>query len=177
MKPSKIMYRTTSTSLLKFLVSLFCLLILVNNVYSQEDDKYFLNQDDRLEIIVHVIGEVKRAGKYTVTDNTNLMELIAEAGGPTEFTNLKALTITRINPKTRRHGRNSTNGVLTENEIIKYNAEDFLRKSRSVTPPILEPGDIVFVPRNSWHKWRQTFTVIRDVSVLAGLYLLYLRVD
>jgi len=176
MKPSKLMCRK-NISLPKVLVSLFCLLILVNSVYSQEIDKYRLNQDDRLEITVHVIGEIKRPGKYTVTDNTNLMELIAEAGGPTEFTNLKALTITRINPKTRRHGRNSTNGVLTENEIIKYNAEDFLRKSRSVTPPILEPGDIVFVPRNSWHKWRQTFTVIRDVSVLAGLYLLYLRVD
>ena len=161
-------------SLPKVLVSLFCLLILVNSVYSQEIDKYRLNEDDRLEITVHVIGEIKRPGKYTVTDNTNLMELIAEAGGPTEFTNLKALTITRINPKTRRNG---TNGVLTENEIIKYNAEDFLRKSRSVPPPILEPGDIVFVPRNSWHKWRHTFEIIRDVSVVAGLYLLYLRVD
>ena len=41
--------------------------------------------------------------------------------------------------------------------------------------PVLQPGDVVFVPKNSWHKWKDVSAVIRDVSVVASAYFLYVR--
>src|SRR5688572_8546323 len=51
------------------------------------DDKYILGAESRLEIVVHVLGEVERPGEYRVTDETDVLELISKAGGPTRFAN------------------------------------------------------------------------------------------
>ncbi|NIR70384.1 hypothetical protein GWO43_11215, partial [candidate division KSB1 bacterium] len=153
-------------------LSLF-LFLLHDDVSGQEKEKYILGEEGQLEMVVHIIGEVKRPGEYRVTDNTNLMELISKAGGPTEFSNLTSVSITRVDHGLMANG----NGKLLKekNKIIKYNVKDYLKKGVDTQPPALKPGDIVLVPRNSWRAWRNAFTVIRDLSVIASVYFLYRR--
>ncbi|MFQ5605361.1 MAG: polysaccharide biosynthesis/export family protein [bacterium] len=126
-------------------------------------------------MIVHIIGEVKRPGEYRVDDNTNIMELISKAGGPTEFSNLNSVSITRVDFDVSTNGKNGYSHIKKGNKIIKYNVHDYLTKSYKALPPILKPGDIILIPRNSWHKWRNAFTIVRDLSVIASVYFLYLR--
>ncbi|MFQ5636883.1 MAG: polysaccharide biosynthesis/export family protein [bacterium] len=144
------------------------------DVLAQEKEQYIMGEDGQLEMIVHIIGEVKKPGEYRVRDNTNLMELISKANGPTEFSNLRAVSITRVNFGVMANGKNG-NHLKKQNKIIKYDVGNYLKKSIETPPPVLKPGDIVFVPRNNWHKWRNTFTIIRDLSVVASVYFLYLR--
>ena len=45
--------------------------------------------------VFFVLGEVKRAGKYQLTSGEVLSQALAEAGGPTEFANLRKVKIIR----------------------------------------------------------------------------------
>jgi polysaccharide biosynthesis/export protein len=45
--------------------------------------------------VFFVLGEVKRAGKYQLTSGEVLSQALAEAGGPTEFANLRKVQIIR----------------------------------------------------------------------------------
>jgi polysaccharide export outer membrane protein len=45
--------------------------------------------------VFFVLGEVKRAGKYELTSGEVLSQALAEAGGPTEFANLRKVKIIR----------------------------------------------------------------------------------
>ncbi len=62
-----------------FFVSLF----LLGQLGAQEKERYLLGDEQKLEMIVHVFGEVARPGEYRVADDTNVLELISKAGGPT----------------------------------------------------------------------------------------------
>ena len=74
-----------------FIVTNFYFLIIISTGFSQQN---FLQQKDqyqigleRLMITVHIFGEVRQPGEFLVPDNTNILELISKAGGPTEFSN------------------------------------------------------------------------------------------
>jgi len=45
--------------------------------------------------VFYVLGEVKRAGKYQLSPGEVLSQALAEAGGPTEFANLRKVKIIR----------------------------------------------------------------------------------
>lgn len=157
--------------LLAILVS-FCM---ANTVLSQDRQGYLPGQGNTVEIIVHIIGEVKNPGKYQVRDNTNLIELLSEAGGSTDFSNLNDVTITHTQ-STMANGRNG-GGHNGGSRIIKYNVNKYLKEQNSPSPPTLLPGDVVLVPRNKWRTWRNVATIVRDVSVVASAYFLYLRAN
>ena len=128
---------------------------------------YILGDERRLEIVVHVLGEVTRPGELRVSDNTNVLEALSKAGGGTEFANLSAVTITRLSQGTQAgHGRE---------QIIHVNIKDYLNKGGSEPLPVLAPGDVVSVPRNNFSRWKTTASIIRDLSIVASTYFLYLR--
>ena len=131
-------------------------------------DSYLMGEQQGLEMVVHVLGEVKQPGEYRVPDDTDVVELISKAGGPTELANLGSVTV-------RRHtvlasGKES-------NRVFGVDVSEFLNDEDSPDPPQLAPSDVVMVPRNKTAKWRTAFAMIRDVSVVATAYLLYLRVE
>jgi hypothetical protein len=142
---------------------------------AQDRGDYSLGEDNRLEMVVHILGEVKRPGKYRVRDGTNLIELFSEAGGPTEFSNLTSVTVARAEAAPLKNGQNGNSGPKDTQRIIKYDVKKYLKVNNIVPPPIMQPGDVVLVPTNSWRKWRNVATVIRDVAVVASAYFLYLR--
>lgn len=141
---------------------------------AQDRGDYSLGEENRLEMVVHIIGEVQKPGKYRVRDDTNLIELLSEAGGPTEFSNLSAVTIIHVESDSLANGQDGTkhnNGT----RILKYNINKYLNEESAWSAPILEPGDVVLVPKNKWGTWRNLATIVRDVSVVASAYFLYLR--
>jgi protein involved in polysaccharide export with SLBB domain len=148
---------------------------MVVNASGQDRAKYLVGADGQLEMIVHIIGEIRQPGEYRVPDTTTLMELISKAQGPTEYSNLGGVTITRIEHELQGNGHNDVGRLKKGNKVIKYDVNDYLKKGSEVPPPVLKPGDVILVPRNNWHRWRNTFTILRDLSVIASLYWLVER--
>ena len=133
---------------------------------AQEGDRYLVGQERRLEILVHVMGEVRNPGEFRVPDTTNILELISRAGGPTELAKFSAVRLTHVEGK-------------AEPRVQVLNLDAFLTASAATAstsslPPLM-PGDVVVVPRNAMSKWRSVATILRDISVVATAYFLYVR--
>lgn len=145
-----------------------------------QDDVYTHEDSRRLQIRVHIIGEVKEPGEYLVFDNTDVLELISKAGGPTEFGNLGRVRIRRGQPPIPIHevlSNGSTNGDQSAEKLLHADLAAYLNAQTDAPPPVLRPGDVVTVPSNSWRMWRRMFSMVRDIAVVASVYLLYLRVN
>jgi len=127
-------------------------------------------------MMVHVLGEVQKPGEYRVADHTDVLELIAKAGGPTEYANLSWVKIRRVMPVQLSATRNVTR-LSPSATVLDVNLEDAWKKKGDASqPPRLVPGDVVVVSRNSWFGYKRFATVVRDVAVVASAYFLYLRV-
>jgi len=161
-----------------FFVSFF----LFGQLGAQEKERYFLGDEQKLEMIVHVFGEVARSGEYRVADDTNVLELISKAGGPTEFSKLSNVRLTRVQPllqSSNRNGIDNSNGSFDSNyklgkRVIKINLDKYLKEGKG-SLLTLQPGDVVFVPRNNWFRWRSVVAVARDLSVIASIYFWVIR--
>jgi hypothetical protein len=138
---------------------------------AQERTGFIVGEPQGLEMMVHVIGEVQKPGEYRVRDRTDLLQLISKAGGPTQFSRLNGITVRRTSWM-RASASPSTDAPSVE--IIQVNLDKIMR-DKTESPPLLQPGDVVFVPKNKWHRWRDASAVARDLSVIASAYFLYLR--
>jgi len=145
---------------------------------AQQKDDYLLGEENRLEMVVHVLGEVARPGEYRVADDTNVLELLSKAGGGTGTARLSEVTITRlggVGEPSALGGAGSTNGSdPAAQRVFRVNIEDILQ-GKTAEVPLLHPGDVVMVPRNSWAAWRTTAAVLRDLSIVATTYFIGVR--
>lgn len=98
---------------------------------------YFVpgEQEKELMIIVHVWGQVNNPGRFVVRDGTNLLDIISEAGGPTQYANLKKVYIA--------HKRDENPHIETIN-IRTYT------ERQNIPIPVLLPGDVVVVKKSAW---------------------------
>jgi hypothetical protein len=140
-------------------------------VRAQEAEPYTRGDRKRLLIMVHVLGEVRNPGEYSVPDDTDLLGLIAKAGGSTEFGDLGQIRVTH-RPQTQQFGGTNGSPPSTGSELIDLDA--YLR-GNAAPPPVLQPGDVVMVSRNSWASWRTVAAVFRDLAVVASAVFLGMR--
>jgi len=78
---------------------------------------------------ISVLGQVRRPGRYRLAQRATIFDAIALGGGLSEFADPKDVVVLR----------SSTSGV----ERIRVNVKELLRNGQ---PPVLEPGDTVYVP-------------------------------
>jgi len=83
---------------------------------------------------IYIAGEVVSPGRYNLERNIDLWDAIILAGGPTPSANLSDVKILK-----RRKG---------ENGMMKINLKEYLDRSEP-KPPILVPGDNIFIPRRA----------------------------
>jgi len=84
-------------NLQNMLRGLFVTILLVGQLHAQEKEKYLFGTEQQLEMIVHVFGEVRKPGEYRVPNDTNILELISKAGGPTQYSKLRKTRLTHVN--------------------------------------------------------------------------------
>jgi protein involved in polysaccharide export with SLBB domain len=160
------------TGLLLFFLVLSSLL-LNSNLFGQES--YLFGEEQQLEIVVYVLGEVDKPGEYRIPDNTDIVKLLSKAGGETEFSNLGHVVITRYKTPVIVKPDGSVDTKGAEKEIIKFNINKFLNSKESPPAPILKPGDIIYVKKNKWYTWKTVAAVLRDLAIVASTYFLYVR--
>jgi polysaccharide export outer membrane protein len=145
-------------------VILFATVLLPAHARSQVGDRYILGQEKKLEMMVHILGEVRNPGEYQVVDGTSVLELLSKAGGPTEFSQLGNITLTR-----------ALGAANSEPRVVSVNISQYLSSSQPVGIPALQPGDVVMVPRNRKYRWKLFAGIVRDLSVVASAYFLGVR--
>jgi hypothetical protein len=120
---------------------------------------YLSGREQRFGMKVHIWGEVQKPGLYEVPDDTDLIELISKSGGPTEYANLRNVSISRTNHRGR--------------ELEKINVLEALKENnRGVSAPLLKPGDTVMVSRNKTYAWRTMIRTFSEISLIVSTYIL-----
>jgi len=131
---------------------------------AQVGDRYILGQEKKLEMMVHIIGEVKAPGEYQVVDGTSVLELLSKAGGPTEYSKLSGIILTHAVAPAGPNPR-----------VVYVDLDQYLHSPQAVQIPGLQPGDVVTVPRNRKYRWKFVAGILRDLSVVASAYFLGVR--
>ena len=91
---------------------------------------------------VSVLGEVHKLGRLSLKGKTNLMDLLAEAGGPTGNADLRAIRLLRLD------------GESYTIDLFRLVSEG--QRFREV---ILDAGDVVFVPSRTPDEQRRVFVL------------------
>jgi polysaccharide export outer membrane protein len=81
---------------------------------------------------VFVVGEVLRAGGFTLTPGMTVLQILANAGGFTTFANVKKIHVMRV-----------VNGKHTD---LPFNYREVVKGDKPDQNIKLEPGDTVVVP-------------------------------
>ena len=170
----------------------FCLLIIMINsfvavLFAQDvvqKDQYIIGEDGKLQFTVHIWGEVGRPGEYLVPDKTNILELISKAGGPTEFSNLNDVKITRgmlrftssdirtsnVNLAKYKIGKKGIKSVTNVNLKRMLEKEDYIQLL-----PTLQPGDVVIIGKNYWYRWQTVIRVVSQLAIVAQVWWYWSR--
>lgn len=126
---------------------------------------------------VSLLGAVKSPGSYVLKRNTDIMELISQAGG---FTDKAGQIITIVRPKsTQQNEHRVHSGKKEENEIITLDVSDFktnsgyhnfyIKKGDSIyvnpAPQVIVTGEVKKPGEISWEKG---LTVRQAISRAGG---------
>jgi protein involved in polysaccharide export with SLBB domain len=137
--------------------TLFPLINPGDTVYVPERNKEWLSRPK--EEVVRLMGAVRQPGRYTFDDSMTLLDLIAEAGGPTESALIEKIVVVNHN--------------CCAEEARTFDLEKFMRSPDTYRIPVLRAGDTVYVPDQSSDKfskfWKDTLDVLAVVAIVAGL--------
>lgn len=104
---------------------------------------------------VHVFGEVKQPGSFAYSPNRRLIDYLGDAGGPTQMAKLTEVSVVR--------------GTADSPKVLRFNAKSAIRGTSLSGNPVLEPGDIVYVPSRFISGWRDAVQLVFTSLSLANL--------
>src|SRR5574341_1506410 len=95
--------------------------------------RYFLGKENEFLMPVNILGPVNKPGQYMIPSETDLIALIAYAGGFTDYARIDDVRIVR------------RKGEQKQPKIIKIDLTKFYTTGdQSLTPPLL-PDDTVII--------------------------------
>lgn len=138
---------------------------------------YFARPND-ITMIVSVMGNVQRPGRYEISSSIDLMNLISLGGGPTTDGSLNKVKVIRIikdGEKMVRQDIQPDQRTLSaflkeEAKITRREIYLDLENLSTVRPEDLQliPGDIVFVDRTAWSTVRDVFGVVVSAAIITS---------
>jgi hypothetical protein len=145
---------------MKYILSLFLLVIIVNFSEAQDDDliigktitegnaaMYDLSDPTGVNIEVNLWGYVLFPGRYRIPIKTTFIALMSYAGGPTDESNFEEIRILRNNSDSSK-----------KTVIIKLNYDELLWgdiSSNRKLNPVLQSDDVVLVLREKRYTFRE----------------------
>jgi hypothetical protein len=120
----------------------------------QTTSNYYFAKPNEITIVVNVLGFVQKPGRYEISKNVDLVNLLSLAGGATPDGTLGDVKITRLL---------EVEGKMRTKEI-HLDMEDIARVNRADL--VLSPGDVIQIGRSSWSMFRDAFGVIVGGAVI-----------
>ena len=100
----------------------------------------------------YVWGQVRGPGAYSFSANPDIVELLSAAGGPTEYADVRHVTLVRAT--TQKRTRIDLKKMLDAGQVVP-----------------LSPGDVVMVPNSPWYAIRDGLSITTTVVSFATLAL------
>ena len=116
---------------------------------------YYFAKPNELTIVVSVVGNVSKPGRYEISKSIDLINLIALAGGASADGTLGDVTVTRLVEQGGTIRRKELNFDLTA--LTKVTSADL----------IVLPGDIISVGHSIWATVRDVFIVAGSAAIIA----------
>nr|WP_086940447.1 SLBB domain-containing protein [Thaumasiovibrio occultus] len=110
------------------------------------------------EHVVRLMGEVNAPGRYTFSQEMSLLDLLAEAGGPTDRAYIERIMI--------------VNTSCCGDESQAFNLRDYVNDPQGNPLPMLRAGDTVYVPNDDDSTPSQMRQGLRDVLSVVTLVVL-----
>lgn len=124
-----------------------------DTIYIPEKTRLWIDQ--KKETTVRVLGAVNTPGRYRFNDTMTLLDLLAEAGGPSSNALVEKITIVNLS--------------CCKNQARTFDLLRFSKTAAFEDLPVLRAGDTVYVPRMEdgvGHKANNTLTsVLRVLSL------------
>lgn len=110
------------------------------------------------ESTVRVLGSVSRPGRYRFADDMTILDLLAEAGGPSNDAYQEKIVVVNLS--------------CCKDQAQLFDLVDFARTGDFRKLPVLRAGDTVYVPNIGQSNWKLFMDGVRDVvSILSILAL------
>jgi polysaccharide biosynthesis/export protein len=100
---------------------------------------------------VYVMGEVAKPGRYDITDDTNVIDAITAAGGPTDKANLDGVQLSRVE-----------NG---KSKAIPIKMSQVVQGKDPAQNVKLQNGDLLYVPRRGMN----ILEILQTILSLRGI--------
>ncbi len=156
-----------------FLLTVFCFAPAV--IFSQEAppseenrtaaSRYFLGKENEFLMPVNILGPVNKPGQYMIPSETDLISLVAYAGGFREDARINEVKIVR------------RMGEPKQPKIIKIDLAKFYSTGDlNLTPP-LKPDDTVIIASKKTVTMRTIAEISRTVVYVAQIIYIYVLID
>ncbi len=101
-----------------------------DTIYIPEKDKIWLDRSK--ESTVRVLGAVNSPGRYVFDDNMTVLDILAEAGGPSERAYLEKISIVNMS--------------CCQGQARTFDLVSFSKTANIYQLPVLRAGDTIYVP-------------------------------
>ncbi len=108
---------------------------------------------------IRVLGSVNKPGRYGFNEDMSILDLLAEAGGPSP-----TAWVTNIIVVNRTPGGNYARS---------FNLDKFGQTGNYALLPVLRAGDTVYIPDKSRSDWNRIFETLQDVVNGAAVIALF----
>lgn len=125
-------------------------------IFVPDRDRSWLEEEK--EETVRVLGAVGRPGRYRFSDDMTILDLLAEAGGPTADAYQEKIVVVNLS--------------CCKDEAKTFDLVRFAQTGDFSRLPVVRPGDTVYVPPKSQSEWRIFMNGVGDaVKILSVLAL------
>lgn len=114
--------------------------------------------DKPKETTVRIMGEVNAPGRYEFNDTMTILDILAEAGGPTADAFVKKILVVNVS--------------CCKDEARSFNLLKFSKTGDFKRLPVLRAGDTIYVPNRKDSKMAKFRGVVGDVFRIATLGVL-----
>ncbi len=103
---------------------------------------------------VRVIGSVAKPGRYAFNSRMTILDLLAEAGGPTSDAHQRRIVVVNMGEEVR---------------AFHFDLEKFVRSGDYSRLPVVRPGDTVYVPDKTQSHRARFMQGVKDAAQVVGL--------
>ncbi|UPQ89206.1 SLBB domain-containing protein [Vibrio sinaloensis] len=127
-----------------------------DTIYIPEKDKIWLDRSK--ESTVRVLGAVNSPGRYVFDDNMTVLDLLAEAGGPSERAYLEKISIVNMS--------------CCQGQARTFDLVSFSKTANIYQLPVLRAGDTIYVPDRNDSFLEKARTSLEDILRLTTTIVL-----
>lgn len=125
-------------------------------IYIPPQDRLWLDKSPQK--MVRLMGSVHKPGRYDFNQQMSLLDLLAEAGGPTDKAYIERIMI--------------VNSSCCGDKTQAFNLRDYINDPQKYPLPLLRPGDTVYVPDERESTSQQIRQVFQDALGIFSLIAL-----